>query len=198
MEAIFALDFISGPQPSCQLDQSIVYRLGEATHFGQEIRTPSSRACRQIRREFKIPTMTQYLKTITLDAPPGRVWDVLSDVERWHEWTASISRIERLNALPVQVGARFRVKQPKLAANDWLVTMADPSAGFTWETRSAGTYISGEHLFNPIGNGTSVVLRLSFNGWLGKLMGRLGRTLILEYLDMEASGLKKAVESLHC
>jgi uncharacterized protein YndB with AHSA1/START domain len=138
--------------------------------------------------------MTQYLKTVDLDAPPSRVWDVLSDVERWHEWTASITRIERLNALPLQVGARFRVKQPKLAANDWLVTMAEPSAGFTWETRSAGSHIVGEHLINPIGNGTCVVLRLSFNGWLGKLMGRLGRKLILEYLDMEAAGLKKAVE----
>ena len=138
--------------------------------------------------------MTQYLKSVDLDAPPSRVWDVLSDVERWHEWTASITRIERLNALPVQVGARFRVKQPKLAANDWLVTMAEPSAGFTWETRSPGLHIAGEHLIKPVGNGTCVLLRLSFNGWLGKLMGRLGRKLILEYLDMEAAGLKKAVE----
>jgi uncharacterized protein YndB with AHSA1/START domain len=139
--------------------------------------------------------MTQYLKTVDLDAPPSRAWKVLSDVERWPEWTASITRIERLDALPLQVGARFRVKQPKLAANDWQVTMAEPSAGFTWETRSPGLHIVGEHLINPIGNGTCVVLRLRFNGWLGKLMGRLGRKLILEYLDMEAADLKKAVES---
>ena len=35
-------------------------------------------------------------RSIDIDAPPGIVWEVWSDIARWHEWTASITSIDRL------------------------------------------------------------------------------------------------------
>ena len=41
--------------------------------------------------------MAVFSTTIDIDAPPARVWQVMSDVERWHEWTPSITSIQRLD-----------------------------------------------------------------------------------------------------
>ena len=52
-------------------------------------------------------------RSIDIDAPPGIVWEVWSDIARWHEWTASITSIDPLGPGPLAVGLRARVRQPK-------------------------------------------------------------------------------------
>lgn len=49
--------------------------------------------------------------TIDIHASPGRVWAVMSDIERWHEWTASITTVQRLDEGQIGVGSKARVKQ---------------------------------------------------------------------------------------
>ena len=43
--------------------------------------------------------------TIDIAAPPERVWEVMSNLERWPEWTQSMSRVERLNDRPLELAA---------------------------------------------------------------------------------------------
>ena len=59
---------------------------------------------------------------VEIDAPPERVWEVMADVERWHEWTASITAIERRESGPLRLGASARVTQPKVPSVVWVVT----------------------------------------------------------------------------
>ena len=44
--------------------------------------------------------------SIDIDAPPSRVWEVMADPERWHEWTPSITRIHLLGGRSLAIGTR--------------------------------------------------------------------------------------------
>jgi len=59
--------------------------------------------------------------SVDIAAPPPVVWAVMRDVERWPEWTTTVTRIERLDSGPLTVGSRLRIRQPKLLPADWWI-----------------------------------------------------------------------------
>ena len=58
--------------------------------------------------------MKDFSISVQIDASPEHVWAVMSDVERWHEWTPTITSVRRTNAGPFRIGARARIHQPRL------------------------------------------------------------------------------------
>src|SRR5688500_7608152 len=131
--------------------------------------------------------------SVEIAAPPERVWAVLSDIEKWPEWTPSITGIERLDDGPLRVGARARIRQPKLAPALWTVTAVDKRS-FTWVTRAPGITVTASHVVEAVGTGSRVTLALKFAGLFGGLIGRLTRRLNERYLGYEAAGLKRRSE----
>jgi hypothetical protein len=132
--------------------------------------------------------------TIDIDAPPERVWAVMSDVERWHEWTPSITSVVRLDDGPLRVGSRARVKQPRLARSTYEVTLCEPHRGFEWVTTSAGVTGIGTHWIEPVDGGSRVTLGVEFRGALAGLIGWLFGGLTTRYIALEAQGLKRRAE----
>jgi uncharacterized protein YndB with AHSA1/START domain len=135
--------------------------------------------------------MTHFSITIEIAAPPDRVWAVLADIERWSEWTPTVTRIQRLDRGPLVVGSRVRIRQPKLLPATWQVSELQPERSFTWITRSPGVCVTGEHGVEPTVGGTRVMLSLRFSGVLGPLVARLTRGLNQRYLALEAKGLSE-------
>lgn len=135
--------------------------------------------------------MTHFSITVEIPAPPERVWAVLADIERWPEWTPTITRIQRLDRGPLAVGSRARIRQPKLPPATWQVSELQPGRSFTWITRSPGVCVTGEHGVEPTARGTRVMLSLRFSGVLGPLVARLTRGLNGRYLALEAKGLSE-------
>jgi len=132
---------------------------------------------------------------VDIAAPPARVWSVMSDIERWHEWTTTVRSIRRLNSGPLRVGARARVRQPKLPPADWTVTALDEGRGFIWITRSPGVTVVANHLVAPAGDGAHATLSVRFIGVLAPLVAWMTEGLNRRYLGIEAAGLKRRAEN---
>lgn len=135
-----------------------------------------------------------YERTINIEATPATVWRVLSDVERWPEWTPSMRSIELLDGT-LAVGSRVRIRQPRFPAVTWEVTALEPARGFTWRSRSPGSDAVADHTIADDGDGSSTVtLRITQTGVLGTVVGVVTRRLTKRYVDLEARGLKARSE----
>lgn len=142
--------------------------------------------------------MTRYTKSIEIAAAPERVWAVMTDVERWPEWTPSMTRVERLEPGPLRLGCRTRVEQPQLRPAIFTVTeLTELPArrSFTWRMTGPGVVGVATHLVEPSGTGARATLSVTFSGLLGRLVARLYRALTERYLALEAQGLKRRSES---
>ena len=132
---------------------------------------------------------------VDIAAPPARVWSVLSDIERWHEWTTTVRSIRRLDGGPLRVGSRARIRQPRLPRADWTITSLDEGRGFTWITRSPGVMVVADHLVAPVGGGAHAILSIRFAGVLAPLVAWMTEGLNRRYLGIEAAGLKRRSEN---
>jgi uncharacterized membrane protein len=138
----------------------------------------------------------RHIVSVSIDAPPERVWRVLEDVERWPDWTESMVSIDRLDQGPLRVGSQARIRQPRMPVAVWTVTELEPLRSFTWENHSPLMVSSGGHAVEPDATGGSVV-RLTFEQTgpaAGLVRALLGRR-IRRYVELEADGLRRAAES---
>ena len=139
--------------------------------------------------------MTKFSTSITINAGQEAIWKVLSAVSRWHEWTPTVTKVEVLDQPELKLGNRYKVVQPKLQPAEWTVTLLTPPSNFTWESKTPGMHMVAEHILKPIAaNQTELTLTFTFNGWLGKLIGRIYGKMSADYIQTEAQSLKKRVE----
>jgi uncharacterized membrane protein len=131
---------------------------------------------------------------VEIAAPAEIVWEVMQDGERWPEWTASVTSVKRLDDGPLRVGSRALIRQPKFPPARWTVTELLPGRSFTWKSGMPGLWVYGKHSVEPLGTGTRATLRLSYEGMLARLMGRMTSDITNRYLGMEAAGLKQRSE----
>ncbi|GBE67644.1 hypothetical protein MFM001_41060 [Mycobacterium sp. MFM001] len=133
--------------------------------------------------------------SVEIDAPAALVWDVFSDVERWPEWTASVTRLVAIDGLGLAVGKRFEIKQPRMPKLVWEVTEVLPGSTWTWVQRSTGgTAIARHDVVATTDARTLVRQRIDQRGPIGALVGRIMRGMTRRYLELEAQGLKTRSE----
>ncbi len=139
----------------------------------------------------------RYEATIDVAAPARQVFDVYADVERWPDWTASDTSIERLDEGPLRVGSRARVRQPWLPTTVWEVTELVPGERFSWVARGPGVVTTGIHIARDTDRAgvTEVTAALEQRGPLGPVLGFLSRRLTRRYLDIEVRGIKQRCEA---
>lgn len=134
--------------------------------------------------------------TVEIAAPAARVWEVLIDVERWSEWTPTVTSVRRLDEGPLQSGSRAKISQPKIPETEYIVTELDPGRSFTWVARGPGVTTTARHTVEALPDGGSrVTLTVEQGGWLGSVMGLVYRGLTERYLANEATGLKSRSEA---
>lgn len=138
--------------------------------------------------------MRRFSTSIDIAAPPARVYDVMVDVERWHEWTPSITRATLRSGPPLTVGSLAIVRQPKLPVAMWSVTEIRPGTGFTWQSRAPGLRVLATHTVVPAPGGSRATLVVEVRGLFGPIWARLSRKITERYIGFEAAGLKARSE----
>jgi hypothetical protein len=133
---------------------------------------------------------------IDITAPPDIVWSVMSDVERWHEWTASVRSIRLIGGGPIALGTRAWIRQPRFPPALWKVTAMEPGRSFTWESGAPGMRVYANHSVEPIATGARATLVLYYQGFVGRLFARITRDITNRYLRYESEGLKKRSEEI--
>ncbi|MEU7478443.1 SRPBCC family protein [Lentzea sp. NPDC042327] len=132
--------------------------------------------------------------TVTIAAPPAKVWEVVSDVERWPERIPTVDSVERLDAGPLAVGSRTRLVQPRLSPAVWTVTELTEGTSYTWQSRSAGVTVTAAHVVEPLADGSRLTLTLTMSGLMAGVGWLLTRSLTSRYVKAEAAAVKTAVE----
>ncbi len=138
----------------------------------------------------------RFEKSIDVDAPQQRVWDVLSDLEAWPQRIQTVDVLELLTPAPIGKGSRVRLKQPKLPEGIWDITIWDAPSYFEWMQKTGGMTTVAGHSVVALGEGRSrLALTLDMRGLLTPVVALFYRKLTDRYMDLEAEGMKRAAES---
>ncbi len=137
----------------------------------------------------------EVVHTVEIAAAPETVWAVLSELERWPEWTASMREVEPLDTPPFRLGARVRIKQPRAPTQVWTITDLQEGRTFSWETHRPGIRSIAGHAVEPARDGSQVTVSIRQSGLGARLLRFLLQGITARYLEMEAAGLKARCEA---
>lgn len=135
----------------------------------------------------------EYTKILECGAPREAVWNVMADVQKWPEWTPTMTSVRALGDAGLVRGNRFEVKQPGLAKAVFTVDACDEGVAFAWSTKSAGVSTIADHvLSDTAGGGTRIELSIRMSGpGVGLLWMLVGRK-VRSFVDTEAESLAAA------
>ena len=138
----------------------------------------------------------RFERSVEIDAPQQRVWDVLSDLEAWPQRIETVDSVALLTPAPITKGSRVRLKQPKLGEGTWDITVWDAPSYFEWTQKTVGaTSVAGQRV-EALGEGRArLTLTLDMRGFLIPIFGRIFKKLTNRYMNLEAEGIKRAAES---
>src|SRR5262245_52786882 len=133
--------------------------------------------------------------SIAIDAPIEVVWSVFTDVERWPTWASSFTSVELIDG-PMRLGAKARIRQPRLPTVVWEVTKWEPGRSWTWTTQSPRARTEASDVLTRSGQGTVAEQSIVSSGRIGWLAALTWRSLTRRYLAIEAAGLKQRSEQV--
>jgi hypothetical protein len=105
----------------------------------------------------------------------------MSDTDRWHEWTPSVTSVRRLDGGAFAVGSRALIRQPKFPPALWKITAIEPGRSFTWVSAAPGIRVIAHHWVEPANGGSRATLSLEYQGIIGGVLGRLTRDITKRY-----------------
>jgi uncharacterized membrane protein len=124
--------------------------------------------------------------TIDVDAPADLVWQTISDVEKWPDWTPTMTGIRRLDDGPLRVGSTALVRQPRQPARTWTVTELTDGRSFTWVSTSRGLRLTAGHV---VADG-AVTLTFAAAGPLAPLAWLIAGRAVRQAVTTEATSLR--------
>lgn len=132
---------------------------------------------------------------IAIRASLDEVWALTTDIERWPELMSTVTSVERLDAGPLAVGSRARLKQPAQRAATWVVTELDAPHRFTWVSRRGPIEMTASHALGQHGDVVVNRLSVAITGTGSSVVGRLLAPVIRRTLRIENESFRARAES---
>lgn len=121
--------------------------------------------------------MREIQTEIEIDAPPARVWDILTDFATYHAWNPYTTSITGELHAGAQLTARFEPPGGRAMTIKPRLLRCDAPSELRWRgTLLVSQIFNGEHIFelHPLdGDRTRFVQREEFRGVLVRLMLRV-------------------------
>ena len=133
--------------------------------------------------------------SIDISAAQERVWQVITDVEAWPQWTTSMTTVKRLDDGPLRVGSRARIKQPGLPNLVWQVTDITEGTEFTWVAHTPGVDATASHRVEQTPAGVRLTLTVAWTGIFAGAVAAMAGKRTREYLGLETVGAKGRAEA---
>jgi len=138
--------------------------------------------------------MSEVITSITIDAPPEKVWDVIMDPHRFGEWVTihrkldSASDGEMVQTLCLR-GVNFHVR--------WELEACEVPTHAVWKGRGpARSHAETEYRLTPVDGGTRFAYRNEFKAPLGPLGAFASRALVGGLPEREAKATLRNLKEL--
>jgi uncharacterized membrane protein len=134
-------------------------------------------------------------RSLTIDAPPGRVYEAFVDLSRWLEWNPHLKAVTPLSEGPLAPGFRARVTlKLNPLPSTWEVTEVNPGRSFAWKSSLLpGVRLAFDHVAAGADGGTRATLRIDIEGPLAFMAGLAG-SVYGRNLDHSLDALKDMLE----
>jgi len=132
--------------------------------------------------------------SLETSAPPERVWQVWSDVNRWPEWNPDM-KASHIDG-PLKLGATGNIDTRSGGKHDVVVTQFEQGRSFELEsTALPGTRMAIRAAIVPSGSGSRITQGFEPRGLLAPIVGPMMGGAILKTFNSVLNGLKTRVES---
>ncbi|MEU9773602.1 MULTISPECIES: SRPBCC family protein [unclassified Streptomyces] len=140
-----------------------------------------------------------------VQAPPGPVWEAMTDIDSWEEVLTGVDRVQVLTPGGFGVGTRWRETRRMLGAEgteEMAVTACEPPERYVVEADSHGTHYVSEFLLLTAGEGATTV-RMTFSaalpdgprGLLARLLGPIGARAARRAIARDLADMARAAEA---
>lgn len=136
------------------------------------------------------------VETFVTSAPVDVVWGILADVVHWKDWTPTILEVTQLTRGGLQIGARYRVKQPGLRPAIYEVIDCTANEAFTWVQKLPGGQFIADHKIASKDGAAEVELSFSSKGLVADIACTLNSRKIRQFVATEARSLRQKCEAL--
>jgi uncharacterized protein YndB with AHSA1/START domain len=135
-------------------------------------------------------------RSLTIQAPPAKVYEAFVDLSRWLEWNPHLKAVTPLSEGPLTTGFRARVAlKLNPLPSTWEVTEVNPGRSFAWTSSLLpGVRLVFDHIAEGADGGTRATLRIDIEGPLAFVAGLAG-AVYGRNLDHSLTALKRMLEA---
>jgi uncharacterized protein YndB with AHSA1/START domain len=131
-------------------------------------------------------------KEVFIQATPGVVWKIHTDINAWSQWHPDITMTNL--EVPLAVGSVFRWKSGGMTLTS-TIQVVEPGRQIGWTGRGLGSKAIHLWTLEPRNGGTLLVTEESLEGWLVRLLKVVTPGFLEESLDTWLQAIKREAES---